>query len=348
MQQPVFSYATEDFRLLPMAFSPAHLKKVLCICSGGETMLNLAAIGAEHVVAVDFNEGQLALAKLKLEARKRMSQNSFLDLLGVGTGSSLLAFEEIKPFLPESEQMFWQHSCSLSRGALWCGSLARYFLLVGRALRLALGSQQFATLLALFGSQQIEGFIEDIFKKWHIKVMMNVLLSRALLRRFYPEHGWERLNREETPRQFCLRKLTQLANHVPIGENPVILPMLTGSFTDALRPQYFDQLTVTTRVEFVPIDLREIEKGRVGRDFTAFALCNVVDWLTLDELKRVLCSLRSLSDHNARLLMYSRSNHDWHLRVSDLPWKVEHEESIALTNADRTGYHQNVFLLSAI
>ncbi|WP_170266880.1 DUF3419 family protein [Brevifollis gellanilyticus] len=351
MERPVFSYATEDYLVLREAFGDGHLGRVLCICSGGETALNLLSFGARNVVAVDSHPGQLALARLKYEGMRRLPAAHFADLLGIGEGSPLASFNEIRSHIPESERDFWHTSSNLGKGALWCGSLARYFLIVGRCLRLALGRVRFERLLALCGNKDIDNFVSDCFKLWRFKVVLALLLNPKVLAWFYPDHGWRTLSHSESPRQFCLRKLVEIAGHQPIGSNPVLGPMLTGSFIAALRPPYLavNHADLSGSVEFLQYDLREIGRLNAEGRFSAFSLCNVIDWLTEDELHLVLCQVGNIALPHAKVLIYSRYERATSSLVQlfeSAGWFLEKDESAQLLALDRTGYHKTIFLLT--
>lgn len=349
MKRPVFSYATEDFELLPRAFGREHMTSVLCICSGGETALNLLVQGADRVVAVDSHPGQLALARLKFVGYKNLSQSAFLDLLGVGQGSPLEAYDSIEGLLPENERRFWRGSKALGGGALWCGSLARYFLLTGKILRMTIGRRRFEQLMNLCGDEAVGRFIESCFQLWRVRIALTILLHPALLRIYYPDHGWRTLSGSETSREFCLRKFLELAKHRPIGENPVLSPMLTGHFNPSLRPPYFASAKagITGTLEFLECDLRDIGNKVQGQSFASFALCNVMDWLTDGELRLMLEASGKLAQQGARLLMYSRSDRCLQAIIEGTRWKHETEKSNQLQGMDRTGYHRAVYLLAA-
>ena len=53
---------------------------VLCIASGGCTVLGLLRVGAERVVAVDINPSQLDVVRLKLASLESLEPSEFLEM----------------------------------------------------------------------------------------------------------------------------------------------------------------------------------------------------------------------------------------------------------------------------
>lgn len=355
MKRPLFSYTTEDFAVLEAGLPMPFRERVLCICSGGETMLNLLAFGARHITVVDNSFPQLALARLKYEGMRRLRQEQFHALLGLPSRADVSgAFAAIREALPQADQKYWQKSGYLRGGALWCGSLSRYFGIARCLLRLAIGRKRLERLAHINDASSAEAFVEEIFGLWRFRLLLAVLLHPRILGRYYPEYGWKFLAPPNTPKSFCIAKLKTLVSARCLSENPVVFPYLYGDFPESLWPPYF-RTTIPShilgeeqRVVFVESDLREMPFAAPVTRFNGFALCNVMDWIPFEAMRDLMTHLRLVAAPGARLLMYSRALKVEDARVLDgISWTLDDQLSNQLTCADRTGYHRGVFLFTA-
>jgi S-adenosylmethionine-diacylglycerol 3-amino-3-carboxypropyl transferase len=353
LQRPLFSYATEDFAVLEAGFPTPLRERVLCICSGGDTMLNLLAIGARHVTVVDNSFPQLALARVKLMGLRRLSQEQFHALLGLPSAATpIAAFAAIRDSLPDSDQRYWKTTGFLRNGALWCGSLARYFTLARRLLKIVVGAERLNRLVVIRDELKLDEFVKELFSLWRFRLLLRILLQPYILNCFYPQKGWTTLDESLSPQSFCLTKLKALLRKNCLSDNPVVYPYLNGSFPEKLWPPYFRigeaGHSLEAEVEFWEGDLRDAVTVFNTHSFTGFALCNVIDWLRIDEMETLMDRLRCIAAPNAMILMYSR-----HLAVKDgealggKSWRLNLELSNCLTDADRTGYHSAVFVFAA-
>lgn len=355
LKRPLFSYATEDFAVLEASFPMQYRERVLCISSGGETMLNFVALGAQRVTVVDNSFPQLALARVKLLGLLRLPTEQFHALLGLPSAvDPIAAFAAIRDDLPDADQRYWKNGGFLRNGALWCGSLARYFAISRHLLRFAIGKKRFNRLLAITDANSAEDFVEELFTLCRVKLLLRLLLHPAILQRFYPDKGWKSLDLPNTPKTFCVSKLKALITNGPLINNPVVYPYLHGDFPENLWPPYFraafqfQPQSEVASVDFIECDLKDIPSCFSEATFTGLAICNIVDWLSPIEMRDLMTQLRIVAAPRARLLMYSRT-----LSVKDgrqfagTSWSFANDLSLQLTHADRTGYHSAVFLFVA-
>ena len=101
---------------------------VLSICASGDNCFALAIAGARSVTAIDLSAPQIALAKLKLMAAKRLDVERFRSFLGVGSiGQRVFLYHELRSDLDDQTRSFWdEHEHWIREGLIGCGIFERH------------------------------------------------------------------------------------------------------------------------------------------------------------------------------------------------------------------------------
>lgn len=98
--------------------------RVLLITSAGCNALDYLLAGAGEVTAVDVNPIQNAVLHLKAAGIRGLDYDSFFELFGNGSSpyASELYHDQMRPYLPEPFQAFWDDYIQVFEGTGWRGS----------------------------------------------------------------------------------------------------------------------------------------------------------------------------------------------------------------------------------
>ena len=135
-----YSVSWEDWEVVDRALRVQASDTVVCIVSGGDTVLNLLAgpVVPRHVVGVDHSPDQLALFQLKCAAVRcldRLGCRAFLGQDPATPGARLAAYAALRGTLPPAAAAWWDdHRDMLEPGAAQVGRLSAWL----RSLRQAM------------------------------------------------------------------------------------------------------------------------------------------------------------------------------------------------------------------
>ncbi len=149
-----FGISQEDERTEAAALEPGCDDRVLCVASAGDMPLSLLALGAGEVHAVDIDDSQLELTRLKLAAVCALSVGNAARFLGFRSATAQWRrerFEDVAQQLTPDSATFWRSRLkTVENGAIWAGRFERY------VRRLA------PLLLALVGRRRVAAFFASL------------------------------------------------------------------------------------------------------------------------------------------------------------------------------------------
>jgi S-adenosylmethionine-diacylglycerol 3-amino-3-carboxypropyl transferase len=287
---------------------------VLSVASAGDTALSLLALGARQVIAVDINEPQLHLCRLKAAAIECLEREAAAALLGFTVGSTSNRqrwFTQCTNALPAATEEFWRaHESALcSRGAIWCGRYEQFIRRVQQIVRPLLG----ATFAELFhcttGSEQQELFDDRIGRPW-LKAFFRLafhpsIFSRCGIDPQSLEHRQDPIPLGEqywaTFRSFCI--------DTPASLNPWLQLHTIGRLVslDAVpsyltAPGFAKVKQGLDRLRWVNCDLLAYVRDQLPAEVNKVHLSNIPDWFGAEEFGQVLCDLAGKLQPQSRLV----------------------------------------------
>lgn len=281
---------------------------VLAITSGGDNVLDLLRDDPARIVAVDINPAQAFLFELKRAAFRRLNHAGLLDLMGVGDKTKAGAlYRAIRSELSPAAQAFFDERTGwLDAGLLSQGGFERYFALLRRIIRLAVGQRTIERLSTLEAADQA-AFYDRHWNGWRWRSLMRIGFSKALLgNRLDP--AWFA---DASALGFSLHFL-ELARHVlvalPARSNHFLAQILLGRYVGDAYPAYLrveNFSTIQGRIERVELIIAGIEDGLRSlpdQSIDAFALSNVFEYSPVGVFDEGKDHITRVARHGARLV----------------------------------------------
>jgi len=354
----VFSITAEDHAVVDAALQPGPGKRVLCICSAGDTPLNLLARDVAGVLVVDSNPAQIYLAQLKAVGAAHLDIAQYRTLLGVA-GANRLALEAyrlIRAHLPSEARQYWdQQERSLERGIIWQGSVQALFRAMRAILRIVIGSDGMRALRSIASPADAQRFSAAYLHSARAAFALRVIFSRPFFRLYYPKHGFRHLQKGQSPRDFAIQRIESALQRVPIAGNPYLHAFLFDAYPSLdhvppyLTPHGHQEVKArTNRLEWHHSDLLAVLSTLQPGSVDAFDLCNVADWMSASDFAAVMSRVVVAAKPGARVLVFSRTKPVHVPEVIAAQCRRDQELSEALGQVERTGYYAstNVFTIS--
>lgn len=280
----MFAQSWEDPECDRAALAVQPGDQVLAITSGGDNVLDFLRDDPARIVAIDINPAQAFLFEVKRAAFRRLDHAGLLRLLGVtGTEGAIDLYRSIKGDLsPAARTFFDARERWFADGLLTQGGFERYFTLLRRIIRLAVGRATINELFRLDASEQADFYRRD-WDRWRWRALMRIGCSKALL--------GNRLD----PTWFADSQASDFGGHflalgehvlvaLPAKQNYFLAQILLGRYLDPARPAYLlaeNFATIRDRIDRVELVVAGIEDGLRSlsdRSIDAFALSNVFEY----------------------------------------------------------------------
>lgn len=297
-----FALSQEDERTEATVFGPPGEHEILCVASGGEVPLGLAARGY-RVVAVDRSPAQLFLVRLKLAAALHLEPADAAALLGYAaatTATRRALWTGLAPRLSPEDRAAWEaEPGALRRGpALW-GRFERY---VGAFLTPARWLWGHAALDALCGAPDLAtqaGLYDAHIDRPWLRLAFWFAFNPFLYRRGGLDQ--RALAQRADPRPLAVQYQASFRGwccDTPAPDNWFLHVFLRGALLDPLRgPDWLRPEGVAAlrahpeRLRLVEGDLPAFVAGLPQASLGAAHLSNLGDWLDAPAFEALLASL---------------------------------------------------------
>jgi len=302
-----FGMSQEDERTEAAALQLGPEDHVLSVASAGDMALNLLALGAARVVAVDVHPGQLELCRLKAAAVGHLDRLDALRLLGFvpANGSERVRlFRVLTPHLSPDARSFWHaRQDAVRQGAIWAGRYERYVRTLVRLVRPIFGHRRVERLFACSSLEEQQAFFEREVNRWAIRALFRLAFHPKL----YATRGMDPtgLSQREAKRSLgdqFFEQFRLLCTGTPVRENYLLQLTLLGRLLgeDAspdATPAYLSErgfARARANLEGLAFHRTDLVDWVSDAPYWAFDkahLSNVVDWLSAPAFSRLLRAL---------------------------------------------------------
>ena len=220
----------EDSAIEVAALNVGPDDRVIAVAGAGCTVLSLLAQRPRRLDAVDRNEAQLHLLRLKLAAVCGLQSGQATAFLGgVEADGRLATFQSLAPHLGVDAVQFWSlHAEQITRGVISQGRVERYFALIRRLLRLVHSRRRTERVFEQASLEAQRRFYHDYWDTFGWRALFALahkkLLDRVLDPDFYRYVDGRRLPRDL--RERAERCMTTL----PVGSNYFLSWILRGRY----------------------------------------------------------------------------------------------------------------------
>lgn len=290
---PLWIQTEEDIETSVSALGPA-LKggRVLCVASGGCSVVGFLLAGASAVVAVDINEAQLRIARLKLASLQRLAAADWSRLwMEVSPVQRAEAYASLRPELASADRQWFDN---------WLPAVPAGMALVDAGGMEGVGSEIKRTRPAMHDA--LRGWLQSQISApaalAEVVRLVAELRHQRSVRNFGPGEALDGDSAvaEEMKAHFEAR-FRYLLQALPVHGNPYLAHMLLGTYPDTALPPY---LAATQRrhlpawpgaVEFRCGDLADIGESFESGSLDGADISNVGDYLPQAEWERLFGAL---------------------------------------------------------
>lgn len=310
-----FAQVREDPALEIEALAAGADETVVVVSSGGCTALSLLAAGAGHVVAVDLNQSQNNIVELKLAAISELDVGDATRFLGgwpAGVDWRWSTYQRLRPRLTPTAQAYWDaRRRQITAGVITGGVSERFIGGVMRVVRTAIHPPaRVRRLLACRTLDEQRALYEREWDSRRWRLLFTVLLNRVVFRKTYSPAFFEHVDNPSFARHFYGLAAHALTN-VPIATNYFVHQMLTGCYPQGVPgalPPYLDPTCAAglagadTRLTIVDGSYGDYLKTCADSSVDGFALSNICEWLTPEQIDELLTEIVRTARPGARLV----------------------------------------------
>ncbi len=309
-----FAQVREDPALEIRALRPTGADTIVVVSSGGCTALSLLAAGAGRVFAVDLNATQNHLVELKARAVARLSPGEAVRFLGgawARASDRTEIYLRLRAELSRAAQAYWNtHLRAIRRGVIDAGVTESLIARIVRAIRLAVHApSRIARLLACRGLEEQREFYAREWNSRRWRALFSILLNRAVFNRTYNPAFFRHVGNIDFARHFY-RLAEHTLTELPVRNNYFLHQMLTGFYPtgapDGL-PLYLSEAgagrisSTRDRLTLVDGSYENFLRSRPARSVSGFALSNICEWLSPDEIDALFGEIARTAAPGARL-----------------------------------------------
>ncbi len=304
-----FGVSQEDDRIDARLLGPLDAARVVCVASGGEVPLGLAARGAQ-VTAVDLDPAQLHLTALKWATTLALEPADgarFLGYASADPGARRRWYPAVRAHLAPAAAAYWDAAPAVvAGGAVRAGRFERYLARAIGLLRPVWG-RGLARLCAADSAAEAAAAYQDAVERPWLRLAFQV----AFHPRIYGGRGIsraalaQRTDAEPLGAQ-ALRWFRAWCTATPVADNWMLQLFLGGGLRDPergpdfLRPAGVRALRAAPPPVLVQADLRA--HLAASPPFDAVHLSNLGDWLAPAAWDDLLGAVAARSNPRARLL----------------------------------------------
>ena len=300
-----FAQVREDPRLELAAFDGWWDGPIAIVSSAGCTALSLLARGAAEVIGVDVNRTQHHLVEFKAAAIAGTGPEEASALLGgapMRPDARLRGYRMIRPLLGPAARRYWDdRPVVIARGVLQAGATERLMRLIASALRLVHPRRRVEALLDLTSLDQQREFYGREWDNQRWRLLFRVLCNRMVLRRTYDPRFFANVENPSYANHFR-RVAAHTLTELPVADNYFLHHLLTGRYPAGSRPPYLTDHVPTERLTLVDGAFTDYLRGRPDRTLAGFALSNICEWLTAEQVDELFAEIVRTARPGARLV----------------------------------------------
>ncbi len=287
----------------------------LTICSAGDNAFAMLARRPARVVALDLSAAQIACARLRVAAYRRLTHAELLVLIGSTVAPAperMALYARCRGMLDDDTRAFWDtHADEIGAGIGGAGKFERYFALFRTRILPCVHDWRMVERLLQGGT--LDQRMQFYKREW------DTVRWRLLFRIFFSRFVMGRLGRDPAFFQYVEgsigdRILARTRHALTYGDpatNPYLRWILTGTHAPnalpfALRPENFDAIrdnldALELRLGSVESFLDEAGEGAIDR----FNLSDIFEYMSPPNFETLLRRIARSARSGARLAYWN-------------------------------------------
>ncbi len=348
-----YGISQEDVLTEFRALEIARHDSLLCIASGGDLPLNMAALQDLTILAIDNSIDQLKLCRIKKVAATLLDSikaASFLGYMNISNQERQRIFRhDIRTLLSKEDCVFWeQHSDAIKQGVINSAQFEQYIRKVSALACSIIGRKN---LYRLFDCDSVEEQ-KVIFDRWISNPLLRSIFKIAFHPQLYKKIGIDRVGLNYSGarnipefffqrfRNFCCNTLARKNYYFQYTFfNRVLFP---EALPEYLQPAYHESFIKNIgQVEFRHASLENVLLKSEAGQFNKIHLSNISDWISKENMDKLFINIRDKTPPGGRAIM--RYIHLNHLIPESLPeLKADYDLGEALEITDRYPFYSIV------
>jgi len=287
---------------------------LLCIASGGEVPLSLLSHVDVKIKALDVSESQIRLCRLKLASILSLEPREAAGFLGFYKDTfdeRWKYFTKLSENLSQEDQAYWtQNAAAFYKGPIYSSRFEKYIMLFTKIVRLTFGSQRLRHLMEIASIEDRQQYFDDHLQNKAIKALFNIAFSPGIYKnRGLNEQGLRHLQGDELADFFYGRFRDFFTATPPVSNYYFQIYFFGKLLSDAAIPDYLKPLNMElirhrkNNIEFCMKSVLEEIAEAPSLLYRNYALSNISDWISAEEMEGLITGISEKSLVPARLLL---------------------------------------------
>ena len=173
-------------------------QKILCIASALDNALAMLLLNPDEVVAIDSNDTQVYLCRLKKCAIEHLEHEDFLILLGIWQGDSEACYRRLRQKLDPASRTYFDENIDLIRQykLVNCGRFEYYFsVFQNKILPLVHNKKTIDRFMHAENLTQQREIYKKEFNNWKFRLMFKLFFSQAVMKRLGRDKAYFKHNK---------------------------------------------------------------------------------------------------------------------------------------------------------
>ncbi len=287
-------------------------KRILSIASALDNSLAMLLSEPCEIVAIDYNNTQIALCHLKLCGIAQLEHAEFLELLGIREGNAGALYERLRPHLDaDTRAYFDSHRYLIDEvGLVHCGRFEYYFRVFARRVLPLVHNKK--TVDAFMHKDTLAAqreFYQSCFCNRRFALMFRVFFCEAVMKRIGRDKAFFKYNEGGLADVLRRRFEGCIANNLN-KENPYLQYILYNRFEQLplyLQPQNYERIKQNLhKIKVRQTDFfSELERGE-RYDF--MYLSDIFEYMSADVMERATTAIGDSLTPGGQVLLFNMLN----------------------------------------
>lgn len=286
--------------------------RILSIASALDNSLAMLLLDPDEIVAIDNNDTQIALCRLKLCGIRHLSREQFLVLLGLAAGDSGALYDSLRPHLDaDARDYFDAHRYLIEQvGLAHCGRFEYYFkVFATKALPLVHGRKTVDGFMHAATLEDQQAFYRDRFCNRRFRLMFKVFFSEAVMKRLGRDKEYFKYNQKGLA-DVLRERFEACVAHNLNRENPYLQYILYNRFEVLplyLRPENYQKIKQNLdKIQIKKADFSD-EIGQVAQ-YDFMYLSDIFEYMPADAMQDMTQSITRALRSGGQVLFYNMIN----------------------------------------
>ena len=295
-----------DFALRHIQGRP---QTILTLASALDNALAFLLLEPKSVVAIDYNESQIHLCKLKKCGIEQLDHGDFLILLGMAPGDSGAVYDGIRPHLDdETRTYFDSHRFLIDEvGLVNCGKFEYYFQFFKKHILSKTHSRK--TVDAFMSAPDLEEQIRIYntkFNNLRFRLIFNIFFSKTVMKLLGRDKDYF-LYAKGSLGSLQKKKFDRYVNHNLNKDNPYLQYILQGKMT--VLPTYLQKENYEKiKANIHRLEIRQAsfnEEIRSENRYDLLYLSDIFEYMTAETTQTVSADICNALNPGGQVLLYN-------------------------------------------